>query len=510
VTAVLGREDAPADGAVALLDRPAPPETAAPAPASGSRRLRRTWIIPAAVVVVGALALLPTVGDDGPGPGEAQVAVDGTAEVVRADGDRQVVEDDSVRLGPGDTIEVTAGSLRFELADDVRFEGRTAETVGGRAGTTVRMATVPELMAGPLLVVAPGRTEVRAAGSTVAVGPTGSGVGAARLDRGLGLGVGTYRGRVALDSAGRRAAVPGLHRIEVATPGTFGRRDLPLRYVPDDAWDRRFLGDALALDRQLAPLLAGLDASGPDLATAGGLRQALPDLPSAATLRPLVDSAGSGGEALVLAALSDLDTGGTFAERWAAAERFHGDGAEWGLVALDRRVAPDRLLDVIRDAIDRVALSFDDPGTATGAGDDGSATDDPAVVTPPPGTTVPGGGTAGPTTPGTTAPSTGGGPTDPADPTPPSDGGSGGGSGPGVTVPSTPGVTVPPPPTLPPPVSGPVGGVVDGAGEIVGGVASGVEDILGGVVEGVEGITGGLGVTGSGGLLGPGGLLGGG
>ncbi|HXH58767.1 hypothetical protein [Iamia sp.] len=490
-----------------------------------ARRLRRLWIIPAGVVVAGALALLPALRDGGPGPGEAEVVVAGAAAIVRADGTRSTVTDGTVRLGRGDSLEVSEGTARFELADDVRFEGHAGDTAGGRTGTTVRMDLTPELVAGGLLVVAPERTSVRAAGTTVRVAPAAGRDGAARLDRRIGLGVGTYHGQVDADSAGRAATVPDLHRIEVATPGSVGRRDLALRYAADDGWDRRFLGDALTIDRQLAPLLAGLSASGgPDLTSADGLRRASPGLPSEARLAPLLADVGSNGDALVLAALTDLGEGGTFASRWEAAVRFRGDGARWGLVALDRDVAPAELLGAIRGALDRLSFPFgadadgrddtgdaddaagvdggtqdvtggaqtrapggnDDPGAASGsepgAPVSGSGLRDDPAAGPSPGADGGDPATGGTSTPPADGgdPATGGAPTPPATasgdpPAPAPEGGPspappapvpplpGGGEVPDVTGPLPSEPTVPPVPevTIPPVTVPPVPGVTD-------------------------------------------------
>jgi len=488
VTAVLGRVRLvpPAPGTEPEAAPLEEPEPSRPPPGEAGRRppgrLRRVWILPAAVVVAGALALVPVVRDDGPGPGEAQVEVDGTATVARAGGGTEVVEDASVRIGPGDVIEVTEGTARFARSDDVTFEGRAGPAVAGRAGTTVEMGAVPELLAGPLLVVAPVPVELRAAGSQVTVGPAAGDDGAGRLDRRLGLGVGAYRGTVAVDSAGLGARVPALRRIEVAAPGSLGRRDLPIEYTASDPWDRRFLAGALLVDRQLAPLLAAFDATaGPGPATVAGLRRARPDLPAAA-LPALVRAAPSSSAALVTAVLADLGPGGTFPSRAAAVQRFRDDGAPWGLVALDREVAPPALLAGVRQALDRLG-----PDVAAAAAETGGGAGAPPPATEP---TAPGPDAADPAGTGAPAPAP-----DPAGP--------GGGATPpggGATPPggSSGGVPVPPPPAPLPPlpdpggVGGTVGGVVEGAGETVGGVVEGAGGTVGGVVEGAGSTLGGV------------------
>ncbi|WCO67558.1 hypothetical protein PO878_02340 [Iamia majanohamensis] len=367
-------------------------------------RLRRLWVVPAAVVVVAALALLPRVGDGGPGPGEARVEVDGTAAVVRDDGVATTVTDDTVALGPGDVLEVVEGQARFTLAEEVRLEGRAEPSVGGRSGTTVEMGSVPELLAGPLLVEAPTPVRVAAAGSTTTVGPDADGDGAAHLLRRLGLGVGSYAGAVEVDSAGRTVDLPRWRRVEVAAVGAPGPADLPLRYSATDPWDRRFLGDALAIDRQLAPLLRGLSATGaPDLTDPAALRTVVAGLPGPATLAPLLADLPAADDALVLGAVAAAGTGGTFTERWEAAAAFRADGAEWGLVATDQGVGPAALLDRVRDAVDEAfagAVDADPDEVAAGPpaadGGAGAPTAD-AALSPAPTTAPPAGaaGTAG-------------------------------------------------------------------------------------------------------------------
>ncbi len=477
----------------------ADPTAGAPATTSSDggppARLRRLWILPAGVVVVAALALLPRVGDAGPGPGEARVVVDGTASVVRDDGVATTVTDDSVALGPGDVLEVVAGSARFTLADEVHLEGRAEPSVGGRQGTTVEMQVVPELLAGPLLVEAP-TTAVRvaAAGSTTTVGPAGDG-GAARLLRRLGLGVGSYGGAVEVDSAGRRAAVAPWRRAEVAAVGEPGPTDLALRYSAQDPWDRRFLADALTIDRQLAPLLRGLDGAGaPDLTDPATLRAAVPGLPGPVALAPRLDEVADSGEALVLAALATTGTGGSLGARWDASAAFRADGAAWGLVAVDQGVAPADLLGTVRTAIDDALAAAPggaaDTGTPAGAGADDEAVATPdAALAPVPTTAGPAGGATGTGSPtGDGAPGAGAG----GAATPPGTTGAGGGGIGGGTGDGTGGVGtgLPGPDDVGGAVDG-VGGAVDGAADGVGGLVTGAGGTAGDVVGGAGGAVGG-------------------
>ena len=67
------------------------------------------WRALALVALLGAS--VASCSDDGPGEGEAQLEVDGTATVERADGDRETI-DDSTDLGSGDRVSVRHGMTR--------------------------------------------------------------------------------------------------------------------------------------------------------------------------------------------------------------------------------------------------------------------------------------------------------------------------------------------------------------------------------------------------------------
>lgn len=485
------------EGVARLGDEPASGSVAStPDPSRG--RLRRLWFVPAGVALLGAAALVPSVGSSGPGAGEARVLVEGVAVVTDQDGETRTVRDDRVDVGPGDAIEVTEGRAVFEMAGDVRLEGLGRHD--GRDGTTVEMAIAPRLVTGRLLAVAPVPLEIAAGGTVVGIAPTGSTEGAARLDRRLGLGVGTYRGQVTVDTAGRRADVPRYRRVEVAAPGALGRDGLPLRYEADDAWDRRFLGEALAIDAQVAPLLASLGAAERDtFLEPATLRDAMPGLPAGGGLADRLDEVDDGGAALVLAAIASVVDDRSFTTAWDRAAGFQGDGAPWGLAALDQGVRSSEVLPVLRAALDTLDLQA--PTVAT----EGDATDVEEA--------------AADAADGTADPAADGGATDPATsdqagvsttPDPPTDtdtgGGGGGGSGgggsggggsggPTVPTPTVPGVTIPTVPTVPTPTVPSVPEVVDDVGDTIDDVTDGVDGVVPGVGGLVDDLVGGLGGT---------------
>ena len=179
-------------------------------------------------------------------------------------------------------------------------------------------------------------------------------------------------------------------------------------------------------------------------------------MPSRRELARLVDPDRRAGDLLVGATISGLDRGGAYADRWRAAFRFSDAGATWGLVAMDRGVRPELVLEALGRVFEAEDLDFEDQAGAPG---------DPVIGGGEDGTGDPAAGTDG---------SAGGGGRrwrldgrrldgGPVTPTLP----------PVPTLPPTP--TVPTTPTLPP-VTDPVGGIVDGLGDTVDDVVDGVGD----------------------------------
>ena len=285
---------------------------------------------------------------------------------------------------------------------------------------------------------------------------------AARLARTAGLSVGLYRGTVWMDSAGNHRTVPALRRVEVPALGEL-MEPQPIRYDPADPWDRRYLADAISLDQQLARILPGFESSaGADAGSAAHLAVLLDDIarmPSRRELARLVDPDRPPGDLLVGATISGLDRGGSYADRWRVTFRFRDAGANWGLVAMDRGVAPKLVLETLSRVFEAEDLAFEDQAPApgepvVGGGEDGAGDPDAGSA---------GDGAAG------------------------SEGGSGGGGDGGPvtpTLPPTPTVPTPTVPTTPtlPPVIDPVGGIVEGLGGTVDGVVDGLQDTVDGVL----------------------------
>jgi hypothetical protein len=396
---------------------------------------RARWAV--ALLAVGLLAPAGC-SDDGPAEGEARLEVQGEAIVDRAGGDRDVVTD-RTDVGPGDRIELTDGTATMALRGGTRFELRAADGKDD-AASVVRMARVPELEGGDLLVTTPGRTSVSAAGTSVEVAR-----GAAKLTRALGMGVEVYDAAVAVDSAGQERKVPALRSLLVPALG----RPQPLRpvtYDAADAWDRRYLGDAIELGQRLEDIASSYTSTlrPGEGRTPGFFRLVLPGLDEEPSFSAeLLDAARPPGETLIGAAIADLGHRGDFTARWTSVFSFRDDGAEWGIVALDQAVSRTPLLGSITEAINASPLAFA-PVAGTPVGTTGSGVEEPAGST-----------TA------TTAPSGSSTTTSPPPPT---------------TLPPT---TVPPP-TVPPPPDTPLTPVLEP-------VVEPVTDLVGGLIDGLVG-----------------------
>ena len=126
------------------------------------------------------------------------------------------------------------------------------------------------------------------------------------------------------------------------------RRPAPLSYDADDAWDRRFLSDAIELGNELEARSKGFSAQvspGRRPHRRVPARGCCPTSPPSPTfVAALFDPKRAPGESLVGAAIALEGTRGTFAERWAGVFGFRDEGAQWGLVALDQGVTRVPLL----------------------------------------------------------------------------------------------------------------------------------------------------------------------
>jgi hypothetical protein len=372
-----------------------------------------------------------------PGPGEARLAeLSGWVQVARRGGPWSPASPGVLRSG--DRVRVLEGRAVLVLAGKGRLEMRR--------GSTVRVDRTPELVAGDLLVLPAGREVAVAAASVRTVAGAGAAV---RLRRDLAVEAGTYRGGATVSSAGRSLAIPALREATVPAPGLVPDRAGPLRLRRSDAWDRRFLLDAIVLGDELDQFSRGLTSQLPPGSARGRelLVTLLPDLASEGSLTRLVEEVAAfpPGEQVVGAAISLAGRGRPFPARWRAIFDFRGEGASWGIVAFDQGVrGRPPLVATVEEALGRLVRrpELAAPVT-TGPGRSAST---PITAAPPP------------PSPPVTVP--------PPPPSPPT-----------TTTTQPPPVTVPPgllPPPPPEDDGGLLGGVVDPLVETVGGLIGGL------------------------------------
>lgn len=332
--------------------------------------MRRIVLVVAALVVLSLTAC----SDDGPGPGEARLQLDGEAAIERADGDREVVTGSS-DLRDGDRVSIIEGRGELLLPGGTRLELR--DGVGDAAATSVVVGEVPVLEAGELLVAAPESIVVAVDGTDVTVVE-----GVARLQRDFGMAVASYDAAVSLDSAGVARDVPALRQMAVPALGRPPQLPRPLAVDESDPWDRRLLGAAIELGNQLDTLATGLTDNLPEGGgrTPGFFRLVLPGLDDEADFTAdLLDLDRAPSETLIGAAITDLGQRGQFLSRWNEVFEFRDAGAAWGIVALDQAVRSAPLVGTVEEALSAALAD------ATFALPPGST---PATPAPPP-TTAP-------------------------------------------------------------------------------------------------------------------------
>ncbi|HEX2701278.1 MAG TPA: hypothetical protein VHM89_13845 [Acidimicrobiales bacterium] len=252
-------------------------------------------------------------------------------------------------LHVGAQVKVLDGSASISLEDGARLDVRKGSEIG--------LGSPLSLVADDLLVTS-GRAPVKVAvaGSAVTVD------GVARLTRDLAVSAATYRGSVTVQSAARTLVVPALRQTQVPSLGVLPATAEPLDYDTKDIWDRRFLGVAMELTDQLEARSRGFTnllepGSG---RTAGFFRLLLPALENEPAFdQDLLSDTRPPGETLIGAAIAVSGKIGSFVERWDSVFRFKGQGASWGLVALDQQVNnADSLVHTVDVAIGGQSFAF--------------------------------------------------------------------------------------------------------------------------------------------------------
>ena len=302
-----------------------------------------------AVLGLGVAALIQPWHTPALREGQAQLVAAGWVEITDADGTRHRVRGDR-RVEWGDELKVLDGTATVEGPDGSILELRR--------GSHLRLARVPTLIAGDVLVVN-GRAAVAITDGASKASVAG---GAARLSRTYALSSATYKGRVTLVSGGRVLNVPGLRQAVIPAVGVVPEKASPLSYNGRDEWDRRYLGAAMELGEELESRSNGFSAqlAAGEGRTPGFFRIVLPELGrEPAFSSELLDRERTPGETLVGATIAVTARSESFVERWHDTFGFRDEGAAWGLVALDQGVAEvPGLVGTLDAAIGRSPLLF--------------------------------------------------------------------------------------------------------------------------------------------------------
>jgi hypothetical protein len=237
------------------------------------------------LAVVAGLPLLSGCSRNGVRPGEARLDPHGVVEVAAPN--QAYARVTSARLlHEGDRVRVQAGTADLRLSNGA---------LALRDGSELLVRTVPELLTGDLLVVTGKTITVRSAGSEAAI------TGAARLSRDFAVTAASYAGALDVRSAGANLRVSGLRQAVIPALGQLPRTATPLQYRDTDAWDRRFLSEAIDLGVELQARSDGATAQFRDQGrTAGFYRTLFPVLDQESGFsQSLLDPARPPGEHIV-------------------------------------------------------------------------------------------------------------------------------------------------------------------------------------------------------------------
>lgn len=308
--------------------------------------------------LLGALLLAALVaagcGDDGPAGDQARLRVDGSATVSGPEGREETVTDDTT-VSFDDTVTIEEGTASLEFADGSTYELRGPGESDERSGSQVRIGAPPELLAGELLVVDGFPAAVVVDTATL------SASGVLRVDAGEERAT-AYTGRTMLSGLGDLGELRALRSVLLSAAAA----PEPLEYDGSDAWDRRYLGEAIAFGRRLEVLARGYTSELRAGLSARFLEAVLPALDNEREFNAdLLDPRRPPGETLIGAAIAVEGQEGNFRDRWNAIFAFRDAGAAWGLVALDQGVSSAPVLETIELAIGRTDGGDLPTGTTT-------------------------------------------------------------------------------------------------------------------------------------------------
>lgn len=268
---------------------------------------------------------------------------------------RAVKDGEQVPAGTRVRLIGASDALKLMRGEQIEVELRANE--GGVEGDAAAEATIVSLdevavQTGDLLARTGGAQQISLRSADDGIVARSSD-GIFRLDRRVSLRVGVYQGTVTVSGPSGDTEVARLREVQPrnGVPGT----PIPLGIDDDDAWDARFLGPTLDLERDLEAQIAGYEGE------FGKRTRSVDELSSIArdTRRDLgfvsgeLDRFPSGDilVGLVIALLVDARGGADAATGFAELLEMRGSGASWGVIAADRDAEPAEVLSGVVRAI---------------------------------------------------------------------------------------------------------------------------------------------------------------
>ena len=283
--------------------------------------------------------------------------------------------------GPSMSVEVTSGSATVTGGGSTRtVTGQTGlglgykVTLGPGGSAIVRLASgrTFELMGGGVLITGKDRLQLAggsALGTLTAPGELDTGgltvtsrSGTFRVEAGASPRVGVYAGSATMGVPGGTLAIPAF-RQGMAAAGRLPPAPRPLQLTGGgDAWDHRFLQDAIDLDARLANFGGGLDAQLGGASGVAFFQLVIPDTTQVGYVAPYSDLPRS--DVLIgfvlassAAAASHADLQATFSRVMALWQA----GESWGILAREYNVSADAVVTGLLAAIRRVGISVATP-----------------------------------------------------------------------------------------------------------------------------------------------------
>jgi hypothetical protein len=313
-------------------------------------------VLVAGLVVAG----IDTVDRDKVEPGTARLEPSGVVEISLA-GAPFVRASHGRTLRANDKVQVLDGRAVLELPDRSKVELRSGSVL------TVNGAVQPEISLndGDLLVESGRGDTVVIDGGTALIEVAGS----SKLRRGVSLAAGVYDGTARVSRNDDGLTIPQYRQAAVVGTGILPPAAEPLTLAAADEWDRRMAGSVMALDEQLRLIAQAFEAEAPPDAGPDAFKAWMPKAASL-PITPELLAGRAVGENLIGLTLVALDKG-DFNSRVASIFGFRSEGASWGLVAADRAINPNPVLQDLEFALAKLnpaALPSDIAAPSFGGG----------------------------------------------------------------------------------------------------------------------------------------------